>query len=358
MMTALAVSTELNDWRWEAVLARDRSQDGRFVYGVLSTGIFCRPSCPSRRPRHDGVRFFDSPDEAVRGGFRACRRCRPSETHSDPWLTKVARACQLIARSGETIALETLARAVGSTRHHFLRNFSRIVGVTPREFADARRFAAVKARLRRAPDVTTAFVEAGYGSSSRFYERAVPRLAMAPTTYRAGGVEQDVRYACVATPLGRLLVASTSRGVCSVALGDSDAALVRALQAEYPRARIVRGGSGLDAAVAGVVACLEGRTPQVDLPLDIKATAFQWQVWNALRAIPRGETRTYAELARAINRPTAARAVARACATNPVAVAVPCHRVVPAAGGVGGYRWGSGRKEKLLAAEARGKRTA
>ena len=337
--------------RWQAVLAHDRQADGAFIYAVTSTGVFCRPSCPSRRPRRERVRFFDSTAEAERAGFRACRRCRPLEPVGDPWIAKVERACQRIANAEDRLPLATLAGHAGSSPYHFLRNFQRIVGVSPREFADARRFDAVKRRLREQNDVTTAMVHAGYGSSSRFYERAVPRLAMTPLTYRAGGRGQTIRYAIARSPIGRVLVAATPQGVCRVELGDSDEALLTALHAEFPRAVVVRGQGELRAWVRVVVDRLAGRMRTQELPLDIRGTAFQWQVWNALMAIPAGETRTYGDVARALGRPTAARAVARACGSNPVAMVVPCHRVVPAAGGVGGYRWGVERKKRILARE-------
>lgn len=353
MMTAhLTVRADVNARRWAAVLARDKSQDGRFVYGVTSTGVFCRPSCPSRRPGRERVRFFHTTGEAEAAGFRPCRRCHPL-AEVDAWATKIAVACRAIAQSEAPLSLARLAELAGSSRHHFLRNFARIVGVTPREFAEARRFDAVKAALRDAADVTTAMYAAGYGSSSRFYERAAPKLGMAPSTYKAGGAGEVVRYTCASTPLGRLLVAATVRGVCRVSVGDVDAVLVDALRAEFPGATVQRAAGNLDAAVEAVLAHLAGRTPRLDLPLDVQATAFQWQVWNALREIPRGETRSYGAVAEAIGRPGAARAVARACATNPVALAIPCHRVVPATGGVGGYRWGAERKKQLLDRERR-----
>ena len=343
-----------SDERWKAVLGRDRQADRVFVYGVTSTGVFCRPSCPSRRPRRERVRFFDSPGEAEQAGFRACRRCRPLEPSGDPWIAKVERACLRIANVEERLTLATLAGHAGCSPYHFLRNFQRIVGVSPREFADARRFDAVKRRLREQHDVTTAMVHAGYGSSSRFYERAVPRLAMTPLAYRAGGCGQTIRYTIARSPIGRVLVAATTLGVCQVELGDSDAALLTALRAEFPRAVVVRAPRELRAWVGLVVDRLAGRMPIQELPLDIRGTAFQWQVWTALMAIPAGETRTYGDVARALGRPTAARAVARACGSNPVAMVVPCHRVLPAAGGVGGYRWGVERTKRILARERKG----
>lgn len=354
MMHALMTRSRVDDVRWQQVAARDRAADGRFVYAVTSTGIFCRPSCPSRRPRRDRVRFFESPDAAAHAGFRPCLRCRPLDPTGDPWLPRIEQACRTLATADTSVPLAALARDARTSPHHFLRQFTRLVGVTPREFADATRFAAVRRHLRSGASVTTALFDAGYGSGSRFYDQAAPRLAMPPSTYRTGGAGQRIRYTTARSPLGRLLVASTDTGVCAVTLGESDAALVAALRAEYPKATVGRASVALRAHVQQVLAYLDGRTPQLDLSLDVRATAFQWQVWTALRAIPAGSTRTYGEIARVIGRPTAARAVAGACAANPVALAIPCHRVVPASGGTGGYRWGSSRKTRLLQLERRG----
>ncbi len=334
------------------MLARDRSADGQFVYGVRSTGVFCRPSCASRRPRRDRVVFFDTTDAAERGGFRACRRCRPLDAAHDPWPERIRAACRAIARSDRPPTLASLARLVGGSPFHLQRTFKRMVGVSPREFAEARRFESVRQELRTSGDVTTAIVNAGYGSSSRFYERAAAQLGMTPSHFRKGGDGQAIRYATVASALGRVLVAATDAGVCAVSLGDSDTELVRALRGEFPRATLTEDTRALGAWTRQIVDHLAGRLPALTLPLDVRATAFQRQVWDVLRTIPPGETRTYAEIAGALGRPAAARAVARACASNPVALAVPCHRVVPAAGGVGGYRWGSARKQALLEREA------
>ncbi len=360
-MNALATATDpartddAIDDRWALVCARDRSADGRFVYAVTSTGVFCRPSCPSRRPRRERVRFYESTDAAQQAGFRACLRCRPLETAADHWVARIERACRDIARASAPPPLATLARRADSSPYHFLRNFKRIVGVTPRAFAEMRRFESVKRHLRAEGNVTTAFLDAGYGSSSRFYEGAASRLAMTPSAYRAGGAGETIRYATTASVLGRVLIAATGRGVCCVALGDDEASLVLSLRAEYPQALVERAPAALRATLTRVTEHLAGRLPTLDLPLDVRATAFQRQVWDALKAIPPGETRTYGEVARAIGRPTASRAVARACASNPVALVVPCHRVVPASGGTGGYRWGRGRKDRLLARERSGR---
>ena len=270
---------------------------------------------------------------------------------ADLWVEKVGRACAYLARVERPEPLTRLAARFGGSPYHFQRNFKRIVGVTPREYADAHRLRSVKRRLKDGADVTTAMLDAGYGSSSRFYERAVPKLGMLPTIYRRGGEGMSIRFAIVDSPLGRLLVGATPRGVCAISLGASDEALEQALAREYPAAAIARDTNTIGTWTRGVVDHLTGRRPRLDLPLDIQATAFQWQVWKALASIPYGETRSYAEVARAIGRPAAARAVARACAANPVALAIPCHRVVPAAGGVGGYRWGAARKKALLARE-------
>ena len=342
------------DDSWRAVVTRDRQADGRFVYAVRSTGIFCRPSCPSRKPSRDRVRFFDTPADAERAGFRACRRCRPLEIAlSDPWIEKVRRACVYLSNVEGHPSLATLADRLGGSPYHLQRNFKRIVGVTPREYAEACRLRAVKGRLKAGGDVTSAMLDAGYGSSGRFYERAAPRLGMKPQTYQRGGAGMGIRYTIVDSPLGRLLVAATLRGVCAVAMGDSDRGLTEGLRREYPAARIALDRRGLSRWTRAVLARLKGRQPRVDLPVDVQATAFQWQVWNALAAIPSGTTCSYADVAAAIGRPRAARAVARACATNPVAIVIPCHRVVPGQGGTGGYRWGTERKKALLEKEQR-----
>lgn len=277
---------------------------------------------------------------------------------NDPWIERISRACGYLedVERGQ-VSLATLARRIGGSPYHLQRNFKRIVGVTPREYADACRLRTVKRRLRESDEVTAAVFDAGYGSSSRFYERAAPKLGMSPTAYRRGGAGMSIRYAVVDSCLGRLLVAATSRGVCSVAMGRSDRDLERVVTDEYPAASIVRDDGGLARWTRAIVAHLDGRRPRLDLPIDVQATAFQWQVWKALGDIPRGETRTYAEVAAAIGRPRAVRAVGHACAVNRVAILIPCHRVVPTVGGVGSYRWGAERKKALLAAEARTERS-
>jgi AraC family transcriptional regulator of adaptative response/methylated-DNA-[protein]-cysteine methyltransferase len=352
------LADRIDEDRWQAVIGRDRESDGRFVYAVRSTGIYCRPSCPSRRPRRDRAIFFLTANEAERGGFRPCKRCRPQDTaQPDVWIRKISRACAMLASADGHVPLATLTARIGGSPFHFQRNFKRLVGVTPREYGDACRLGRAKALLRNGSGVTGAIVDAGYGSSSRFYERAAPLLGMPPSTYRRGGAGMTITYATVDSPLGRVLVAATPRGVCAVSMGASEAELTRRLAREFPRATMAMNASGALARwTSRIVAHLEGRRPRLDLPLDVRGTAFQWQVWKALAAIPYGETRSYSEVAVAIGRPSAVRAVARACATNSVALAIPCHRVAPAAGGTGGYRWGVRRKRALVAIERAARR--
>jgi AraC family transcriptional regulator of adaptative response/methylated-DNA-[protein]-cysteine methyltransferase len=338
--------------RWKAVVDRDARCDGSFVYAVSSTGIYCKPSCASRRPHRERVVFFESPGDAVRAGYRACKRCKPDEAAAvDPWIEKIRRACVYLANVDGHVSLARLASRLGGSPYHLQRSFKRIVGVSPREYADACRLQKVKRGLRKGSRVTDAMVDAGYGSSSRFYERAAGKLAMAPRAYGRGGAGMEIAYAIVDSPMERLLVAATRHGVCAVYMAASDAQLERELTAEYPAATLVARHPGLKKWAGEIVRHLEGRRPRLELPLDVQATAFQWQVWNALSEIPYGETRTYKEVAASIGRPSAVRAVAHACATNPVSLLIPCHRVVRSGGGLAGYRWGLARKKALLAAE-------
>jgi AraC family transcriptional regulator, regulatory protein of adaptative response / methylated-DNA-[protein]-cysteine methyltransferase len=342
------------DTAWAAVLGRDPGFDGRFVYAVGTTGIFCRPTCPSRRPRRDNVRFFRDAAAAAAEGYRPCRRCGPARDAS-PGAEAVRHACDFLeSRLDEAVTLADLGREVGLSPHHLQRTFRRLTGMSPREYLSRRRTERFKARLKKGDSVTTATYEAGYGSSSRLYEQADESLGMTPSTYRRGGLGTRIRFSVVGSPLGRLLVAATDRGVCAVSLGDSDRDLEAGLRAEYPRATLERADAEISDQVTAIAAHLAGDPEPLALPLDLRATAFQWRVWKALQRIPYGATRSYAEVAAAIGRPKAARAVARACASNRLALVVPCHRVVRGDGSSGGYRWGAERKRKLLERERAG----
>ncbi len=347
---AFSTATLLDDdRRWQATEHRDATFDGQFVYAVRSTGIYCRPSCPSRRPRRDQVRFYAACDDAERAGYRACRRCHPRQTL--PEIVMVETADRFIdAHLDEPITLAMLSEACDISPYHLHRTFKRLTGLTPRQYVRERRMGRLKEELRAGSDVTTALYDAGFGSSSRLYEGGPNRLGMTPKTYRQGGLGVSIGYTIVDSPLGRLLVGTTERGVCAVSLGDSDEILEAALHREYPAATLHRGEPG-DGWVESVAGFLNGQEMPRDLPIDVQATAFQWRVWSFLRTIPLGETRSYGEVARAIEQPTAARAVAQACASNPVALIVPCHRVVRGDGEPGGYRWGAERKQALLERE-------
>ena len=336
--------------RWKAIAARDTSQDGKFVYGVRSTGIFCRPSCPSRKPGQDGVVFFNETGMALRAGFRPCLRCRPLQRDAHSEL--VERLCRHIASQvEEPESLEALGSREGLSPFHLQRVFKRVTGLTPREYGDACRVARLKARLQAGQSVTEALYGAGYGSSSRLYERSSSRLGMTPATYGRRGLGACINYEVADCCLGKVLVAATASGLCSLQFGDSERCLVASLKGEYAAAKLLRNPKALAPCLQQIQAYLTGSRRNVDLPLDIRATAFQWRVWNHLKAIPEGAVQTYSEVAEALSRPRAARAVARACASNQVAVAIPCHRVIRADGGLGGYRWGLSRKERLLDSE-------
>ena len=343
------------DTRWKPLAARDASADGTFVYGVTSTGVYCRPSCPSRRPRADRVRFFDTTTDARQAGFRACKRCRPDTVGlAQPGVEAVRRASAYLAvHADQSVTLSHLARVAAMSPYHLQRRFKAIVGLSPREYQAAVRAGRLRSSLRDGRDVTTAIYEAGYGSPSRVYEAPPTGRGMSPSSYRRGGAGMRIGYSTMSSPVGQVLIAATENGVCAVKLGESAPALARDLRREYPAAEIVPNQKPRKAWVTAIAEHLRGVTPSLDLPIDVTATAFQWKVWRALQRIPYGDTRAYAEVAKAIGKPSAARAVARACATNPVALVVPCHRVVPSAGGVGGYRWGAERKKRILAHEQR-----
>jgi AraC family transcriptional regulator of adaptative response/methylated-DNA-[protein]-cysteine methyltransferase len=342
------------DPRWRAILARDARHDGRFVFGVRSTGIYCRPSCPARKPGRGQVIFFAAPGEAERAGFRACLRCRPRDgARPHPHAELVRRVCRYIEEHAdlERVTLDALAREAGRSPYHVQRTFRRVMGISPRQYADAFRLGRLKTHLKRKEPVTMALYEAGYGSSSRLYERAPGQLGMTPGTYRRGGQDQAIAYTVARTPIGPMLVAATPRGVCSIKIGGGEATMREALKREFPAAAVRRDEHALGRWVRAIVGHLEGTEPRLELPVDVRATAFQWRVWEALRAIPYGETRSYQDVARIVGRPRAARAVGRACATNPVAVVIPCHRVVRGDGSLGGYGWGLGVKRALLERE-------
>jgi AraC family transcriptional regulator of adaptative response/methylated-DNA-[protein]-cysteine methyltransferase len=350
------MSTMREESYWQAVLDRDSGSDGAFVYGVRSTGIYCRPSCPSRRPGRAQVRFFEVPEAAEEAGFRPCLRCRPRKMGRPEHLVEpVRQACRYIeANLDRSLTLSEVSAEVALSPYHLQRTFKRVMGITPRQYAEARRLDNLKTQLREGQSVTTALYDVGYSSSSRLYERAPEQLGMTPSAYRKGGAGMHVGYTIVDSPLGRLLVGATERGVCAVSLGDSDGYLEAALRREYPAAEVQHDQAGLDPWVGVILGYLDGTRPDLDLPLDVQATAFQWRVWEALRAIPYGSTRSYGEVARAVGEPNAARAVAMACASNPVALVVPCHRVIGQSGKLSGYRWGAERKRLLLEKESAG----
>lgn len=334
---------------WNAVAERDARLDGRFVFAVRSTGIYCRPSCPARRPRRENVSFFDAPSEAEHAGFRACLRCEPDAKRVT--LAERVRAA-IDERIEEGMTLAELSELVGVSAAHLQRTFKQQFGASPKEYLAARRAERFKSEIREGKMIAAATFDAGYGSSSRIYSQSDARLGMTPATYRRGGRGMRIRYTTTPTSIGQLLVGITDRGICAVSIADDVASLERELRDEYPEASIERASDrALDETVAAVVAQVENRRPAVELPLDLQATSFQLRVWNELRKIPSGETRTYREIAEAVGEPRAARAVANACANNRVAVVIPCHRVVPAAGGTGGYRWGAARKKTILARE-------
>jgi len=347
-------STRISDAEaWRAVVARDARHDGRFVYAVRSTRIYCRPSCPSRRPLRENVSFFTTPDDAEDAGFRACLRCSPRAESAGG--EAIERAVQYLdANPDRAVSLSELAAHAGLSTSHLQRSFKRIVGVSPKEYQDARRVSLFKTRLRAGDTVSRATYEAGFGSSSRVYERSDELLGMTPAAYRRGGAGVEISYTITETSVGRVLVATTDRGVCAVELGANDADVERALHADFPNARIERSTDGHRAWVRGVVERIEHprRTPSSDVPLDMNGSAFQQRVWKALRDIPAGERRSYRDVAEAIGNPRAVRAVARACATNRLAVVVPCHRVVREDGSLAGYKWGVDRKRRLLEDEA------
>jgi len=348
--------TPHNKW-WEAVVARDKAQDGKFFFAVSSTGVYCRPSCPAKRPRRENVAFFRRPEEAEKAGYRACLRCRPKTAAESPQIAKVKQICRYIEQHmDEPVTLDQLGKVFGLSPFHLQRTFKKALGITPKAYADSCRMGLLKRNLQSGRNVTDALYEAGYSSSSRLYERTASHLGMTPDKYRRGAVAAMIRYTCVDSPLGRMLVAATEKGICAIQFGESDDELADGLKREFPFAIRKRDEESMRTWTNIVLSQLSGQKLNRSLPLDIQATAFQRRVWAHLQSLPFGATQSYAQVAKAIGRPTAARAVARACASNRIAVAIPCHRVVRGNGEMGGYRWGVGRKKALLDMERHAER--
>jgi AraC family transcriptional regulator of adaptative response/methylated-DNA-[protein]-cysteine methyltransferase len=349
---ALAATTQA-DPRWAAVQARDSRADGTFFYSVRTTGVYCRPSCGARPARPENVAFYDSTAAAERAGFRPCKRCKPDQPSlQEQHAAMITEACRLIENAETPPTLEQLTKPSGLSPFHFHRVFKAVTGLTPKQYATAHRTRRVRSELDRGGSVTEAIFDAGYNASSRFYESSNQMLGMTPSSYRAGGVDQDIRFAVGECSLGAILVAQSERGVCAILFGDDPDALARDLQDRFPRANLIGGDGAFEQLVATVVGFVEAPALGLDLPLDVRGTAFQQRVWQALRDIPAGVTASYSEIARRIGSPNAVRAVAGACAANMLAVAIPCHRVVRNDGGLSGYRWGVERKRALLAREA------
>ncbi|MEO8039138.1 MAG: bifunctional DNA-binding transcriptional regulator/O6-methylguanine-DNA methyltransferase Ada [Betaproteobacteria bacterium] len=342
----------LNDPRWAAVLARDPRADGAFYYSVATTGVYCRPACGARPARPENVRFHVTRADAEAAGFRACKRCKPDQAPlAEQHAEKVAQTCRLIETAERVPALAELAARAGLSPHHFHRVFKAITGVTPKAYADARRAQRMRDGLDRSGSVTDAIYDAGYNSNGRFYAHSDHVLGMTPSNYRAGGADTLIRFAIGECALGSILVAASARGICAILLGDDPERLARELQDRFPRADLVGGDAGFERLVATVIGFIETPRLGLDLPLDVRGTAFQQRVWQALCKIPAGSTASYAEIAQRIGSPGSARAVAQACAANALAVAIPCHRVVRNDGALSGYRWGVERKRALLERE-------
>ena len=338
--------------RWTAVTVRDQQADSHFWYGVLTTGVYCRPQCPSRLAWRENVRFFGSREDARAAHLRACKRCRPDDDRMEAAQAEaVRRACRLIEDAEELPTLEALAAVAGLSPFHFHRQFKALAGVTPRQYAVAHRARRVRDRLAGDGTVTSVLYDCGFNASSRFYETVTAMLGMPPRTYRKGGAGETIRYAIARCSLGQLLVAATDKGICAIQFGDAADRLRSDLAKRFPRATISAGDAGFEAMITATIAHAEQPGDRFPLPLDIRGTAFQQRVWLALQAIPRGKTARYREIAAAIGQPEAVRAVAGACAANPLAMAVPCHRVVRADGDLSGYRWGQARKAELLKRE-------
>jgi AraC family transcriptional regulator of adaptative response/methylated-DNA-[protein]-cysteine methyltransferase len=347
-----AQTSDGDDQRWDAIVGRDSSRDGEFVFAVSSTGVYCRPSCPARRPRRENVKFYSRPEQAEKAGFRACLRCRPRSLSGNPQSDSAKEICRYIEQHlDEPITLDRLGKVFRKSPFHLQRRFKAALGITPREYADSCRLRLLKRNLQAGDDVTRAMYDAGYGSSSRLYEKTASQLGMTPDKYRRGAIAATVRYTIADSPLGRMLVGATDKGVCAIQFAHSDGELIEGLKREFPFAARKPDEGGLQAWVEALLSKMTGKELSAALPLDIRATAFQRRVWTYLQSIPFGSTKSYGQVAKAIGQPSASRAVARACATNPVAVAIPCHRVVREDGSISGYRWGVERKKALLELE-------
>ncbi|HEV2399814.1 MAG TPA: bifunctional DNA-binding transcriptional regulator/O6-methylguanine-DNA methyltransferase Ada [Candidatus Sulfotelmatobacter sp.] len=347
-----AATGAAEDSRWAAVVARDSAHDGKFVFAVSSTGVYCRPSCAARRPRRENVEFFAAPEAAEKAGFRACLRCRPKAFTGNAESESIKAICRYVEQHlDEPLTLRRLAKEFHQSPFQLQRRFKAALGITPREYADSCRLMTLKRNLQAGDSVTRAMYDAGYGSSSRLYERTASQLGMTPDKYRRGAIAASIRYVCTDSPLGRMLIAATDRGICSIQFAQKDSELIEGLKREFPFAVRKLDGGGLQSWVEALLQHMRGQDAHASLPLDIRATAFQRRVWTYLQSIPFGATKSYREVAKAIGRPKAWRAVARACATNPVAVAIPCHRVVREDGSMSGYRWGTERKTALLQME-------
>ena len=343
----------VRDPRWAAVVGRDREADGRFFYAVRTTTVYCRPSCAARTPKPSNVSFHDTAAEAEQAGFRPCLRCRPDQlAHGVQQAGMVTELCRFIETADQVPTLEQLAQRAGMSASHLHRIFKAVTGLTPKAYASGRRAGRVRQELARSGTVTAAIYEAGYNSGGRFYEQADAVLGMTPTRFRAGGADIDIRFAIGQCSLGAILVAQSDRGVCAISLGDDPQALARELQDRFPNAKLIGGDAEFEQRVAMVVGFVEAPGVGLDLPLDIRGTAFQLRVWQALRGVPPGQRVSYAEVAKRIGAPASVRAVAQACAANTLAVAIPCHRVVRHDGELSGYRWGVERKRALLEREA------
>lgn len=341
-----------DDDRWQAVVNRDAAAEGAFVYSVKTTGVYCRPTCAARLALRKNICFHATCHEAERAGFRPCKRCRPNEeSRGQRHSALVANACRAIEEAGAAPGLASLAESAGMSRFHFQRVFKRQTGVTPKEYAAAHRGQRIRGELAKRATVAQAIYGAGFGSNSRFYESSTELLGMLPKAYRSGGTGTAIRFAIGACWLGSILVAATDRGLCAILLGDDPDELARDLQDRFPKAELIGGDAGFERLVAKVVGLVQQPSAGLDLPLDIRGTAFQQRVWKALREIPAGSTASYTEIAEKIGSPKSVRAVASACAANALAVAIPCHRVVRTDGSLSGYRWGVERKQALLQRE-------